>query len=89
MPVIDQTGNVWNLLCHKWAIKYLGGGIDWISEMEAVGTEILWGWLLAITVTLFLCSCLSVKHIKNVISRYINTSLIWKCSAFTMVQNTT
>lgn len=37
--------NVYNLLDHKWVIKYLGGGIDWISEMKAIGAEILWGWL--------------------------------------------
>lgn len=44
--VIDQKVNAWNLLCHKWVIKYLGDRIDWVSEMEPTGDEILWGWYL-------------------------------------------
>lgn len=40
LPVTYQTVKAWNL-CHKWIIIYLGGGNDWISEIEL--GELKWG----------------------------------------------
>lgn len=34
--------NFCNLLYNKWVIKYLGGRIDWISEIEDIEAEVLW-----------------------------------------------